>query len=55
MTREKRLQTECVWTDDIERRGLMRKGIRSRQLVRPIEWYMEPRGWPERTEATSLE
>ena len=26
-------------------------GIRSRQLVRPIEWYREPRGWPERTEA----
>jgi alkylresorcinol/alkylpyrone synthase len=26
-------------------------GIRSRQLVRPIEWYLEPRGWPERTEA----
>jgi alkylresorcinol/alkylpyrone synthase len=26
-------------------------GIRSRQLVRPLEWYLEPRGWPERTEA----
>ena len=26
-------------------------GIRTRQLVRPIEWYLEPRGWPERTEA----
>jgi alkylresorcinol/alkylpyrone synthase len=26
-------------------------GIRSRQLVRPIEWYLEPRGWPERTQA----
>ena len=26
-------------------------GIRARQLVRPIEWYLEPRGWPERTEA----
>jgi len=26
-------------------------GIRSRQLVRPIEWYLEPHGWPERTEA----
>jgi alkylresorcinol/alkylpyrone synthase len=26
-------------------------GIRSRQLVRPIEWYLEPQGWPERTEA----
>lgn len=26
-------------------------GIRTRQSVRPIEWYLEPRGWPERTEA----
>jgi alkylresorcinol/alkylpyrone synthase len=26
-------------------------GIRARQLVRPVEWYLEPRGWPERTEA----
>ena len=26
-------------------------GIRSRQLVRPMEWYLQPRGWPERTEA----
>ena len=26
-------------------------GIRSRQLVRPVEWYLEPRGWPERTAA----
>ena len=26
-------------------------GIRERQMVRPIEWYLEPRGWPERTEA----
>jgi alkylresorcinol/alkylpyrone synthase len=26
-------------------------GIRARQLVRPIEWYLTPRGWPERTEA----
>jgi alkylresorcinol/alkylpyrone synthase len=25
-------------------------GIRSRQLVQPIEWYLRPRGWPERTE-----
>src|SRR5438045_4699188 len=25
-------------------------GIRSRQAVRPIEWYLEPRGWPERSE-----
>jgi len=26
-------------------------GIRARQMVRPIEWYMTPRGWPERTDA----
>lgn len=26
-------------------------GIRARQAVRPLEWYLEPRGWPERTEA----
>lgn len=26
-------------------------GIRTRQSVMPIEWYLEPRGWPERTAA----
>jgi alkylresorcinol/alkylpyrone synthase len=26
-------------------------GIRQRYGVRPISWYLEPRGWPERTEA----
>ena len=26
-------------------------GIRHRYAVKPIEWYLEPRGWPERTEA----
>lgn len=26
-------------------------GIRERQVVRPIEWYLQPRGWPERTQA----
>lgn len=26
-------------------------GIRRRHAVRPIEWYFEPLGWPERTEA----
>jgi len=26
-------------------------GIRSRQSVRPVEWFFEPRGWPDRTEA----
>jgi len=26
-------------------------GIRHRYGVKPIEWYLEPRGWPERTKA----
>jgi alkylresorcinol/alkylpyrone synthase len=26
-------------------------GVRTRQSVMPIEWYLEPRGWPERTAA----
>src|SRR6202011_1236958 len=26
-------------------------GIRHRYGVKPIEWYLEQRGWPERTEA----
>jgi len=26
-------------------------GIRHRYGVKPIEWYLEPRGWPERTNA----
>src|SRR5215475_13501208 len=26
-------------------------GIRHRYGVKPIEWYLEPRGWPERTAA----
>jgi alkylresorcinol/alkylpyrone synthase len=26
-------------------------GIRRRQAVRPLEWYLEPRGWADRTEA----
>jgi alkylresorcinol/alkylpyrone synthase len=26
-------------------------GVRTRQAVMPIDWYLEPRGWPERTEA----
>lgn len=26
-------------------------GIRSRYLVRPLEWYMQPRGWSERNAA----
>ena len=26
-------------------------GVRTRQSVMPMEWYLEPRGWPERTAA----
>ncbi|RAK52025.1 type III polyketide synthase [Phenylobacterium deserti] len=26
-------------------------GIRTRQAAMPMEWYLEPRGWPERMEA----
>ncbi|MBW8814615.1 MAG: type III polyketide synthase [Caulobacterales bacterium] len=26
-------------------------GIRTRQAVMPLDWYLEPRGWPERTQA----
>ena len=26
-------------------------GIRKRHLAQPLEWYFEPRGWPERTAA----
>ena len=26
-------------------------GVRTRQVARPLEWYLQPRGWPERTEA----
>src|ERR1700756_5992481 len=26
-------------------------GIRHRYAVKPIEWYLAPRGWPERTSA----
>ncbi|MDB5416822.1 MAG: chalcone synthase, partial [Phenylobacterium sp.] len=26
-------------------------GIRTRQAVAPIEWFFEPRGWPERAQA----
>src|ERR1700676_84255 len=26
-------------------------GIIKRHGVKPFEWYLEPRGWPERTEA----
>ena len=26
-------------------------GVRTRQSMRPLEWYLEPRGWPERTAA----
>jgi len=26
-------------------------GVRARQLVMPLEWYLQPRGWPDRNEA----
>jgi alkylresorcinol/alkylpyrone synthase len=26
-------------------------GIVKRHGVKPLDWYLEPRGWPERTEA----
>jgi alkylresorcinol/alkylpyrone synthase len=26
-------------------------GIRTRQTVRPMDWYLQPQGWPERTAA----
>ena len=26
-------------------------GVRTRQAVMPMEWYLQPRGWPERTAA----
>jgi alkylresorcinol/alkylpyrone synthase len=26
-------------------------GIRTRQAIMPIDWYLSPKGWPERTEA----
>jgi alkylresorcinol/alkylpyrone synthase len=39
--------------DDFERLSgvFVNTGIRSRRLARPVEWYFEPRGWPERTAA----
>jgi 3-oxoacyl-[acyl-carrier-protein] synthase III len=39
--------------DDFERlaRVFKSSGIRERYAVRPIEWYFEPLGWPERTKA----
>ncbi len=39
--------------DDFERlaRVFENSGIRQRFTVRPIEWYMEPLGWPERNAA----
>jgi alkylresorcinol/alkylpyrone synthase len=26
-------------------------GVRARQLVMPMDWYLQPRGWPDRNEA----
>ncbi len=39
--------------DDFERLSAVfaNTGIRSRRLAQPLEWYFEPRGWPERTAA----
>ena len=39
--------------DDFERLSAVfaNTGIRSRRLARPLEWYFEPRSWPERTSA----
>lgn len=38
---------------DFERvaRVFKNSGIRQRHAIRPIEWYFEPLGWPERTSA----
>ncbi len=39
--------------DDFERlaRVFESSGIRQRYAVRPLDWYLEPLGWPERTAA----
>ena len=39
--------------DDFERLSAVfaNTGIRARRLSQPLEWYFEPRGWPERTRA----
>lgn len=39
--------------DDFERLSAVfaNTGIRSRRLAQPLDWYFEPRGWPERTAA----
>lgn len=39
--------------DDFERMARVFKssGIRKRHAVRPIDWYLKPLGWPERTGA----
>src|SRR5579863_5990371 len=39
--------------DDFERMARVFKssGIRERHAVRPIDWYLKPLGWPERTSA----
>jgi alkylresorcinol/alkylpyrone synthase len=39
--------------DDFERMARVFKtsGIRQRHAVRPIDWYLRPLGWPERTSA----
>ena len=39
--------------DDFERvaRVFKSSGIRQRHAVQPIDWYLAPLGWPERTSA----
>jgi alkylresorcinol/alkylpyrone synthase len=39
--------------DDFERLSAVftNAGIRARRLAQPLEWYLEPKGWPERTQA----
>ena len=39
--------------DDFERlaRVFLSSGIRSRYLIRPVEWYMEDHGWQDRNAA----
>src|SRR5215207_198518 len=51
--REVALAARAVFGEQFERlSGVFENvGIVKRHGVRPLEWYLEPRGWPERTEA----
>ena len=47
---------QLLFTDLFERSPSMASvfantGIRKRHVARPVSWYLEPRGWPERTAA----